>query len=101
MRMWVGYLSLFFATTLEASLPPYFQSTNEIKRILSHEQVLKAIGPGRAIQGVVRNDSGWEVLTESCRLQVDVSYTPREDGRIGPVNFQLKVARALHCSGGL
>lgn len=73
--------------TVEALLPPLYQSSNEIKSILNNEELGKKLQSGELIIAIQRNANGYEIITNHHRLQVDVINEPVQ--RIGPAVYHL------------
>jgi hypothetical protein len=75
-------------SSLEAALPPLYQSANEIKAILASEEFGQKLQSGELILTIQRSENGYEVLTNHHRLQVDILNVP--SNKPGPIQFKLK-----------
>ncbi|MBJ7450095.1 MAG: hypothetical protein JHC93_07050 [Parachlamydiales bacterium] len=76
-----------------ALLSPLNQSIVEIKAVLDNQQFAKAIPSGEDIQDIIKIDSGYLIITDNYRLQVDVNYTPQD--KMGPAKFNLSYHTAV------
>lgn len=72
-----------------SALPPFFQSTSELNRIINDERVYEKLGSGQLIEEVRRTDSGWIILTQSYSLKIDVVNIPSK--LVGAHEFELVV----------
>jgi hypothetical protein len=71
-----------------AVLPPFYHSSNEIRRILEDPKTHEKLGSGQLIVEIRKVDSGWIIKTPKYEMLVDVIYLPSE--RIGASNFELE-----------
>jgi hypothetical protein len=79
--------SLLFASIGFSALPPVYQTSNEIKEILNDERLYEKLGSESVIQGIIKGEKGWIVITNKYYLRVFVEYLPAK--RVGPVDFRL------------
>lgn len=89
--------ALVFSSASFAALPPLYQSQRELMSVLQNNEVLEKLGSGSPIDGIIRNEKGYSVLSKGCTLQVDVIYLPLPDGMVGPAKYKLEVADQLVC----
>ena len=90
----VSFLCSVFATVKqEAALPPFYQSVNEIKAILSHEELTSLELSGELLLGIQRTEKGYLIETTDHWVAVDVVYVPTS--RIGPVDFEIHFYPAI------
>lgn len=82
------WMALTLGTTVEAVLPPLYQTAAEIKSIMADEQLGQKLQAGEAIMSIQKNDTGYEIVTNQHRLQVEVSYEPAKQP--GPAKFKLQ-----------
>lgn len=80
--------SLTLLSSLEATLPPLYQTSTEIKAILMDQQLGQKLQSGEVIMKIEKNEKGYEILTNQHRLQVDVNNQPAE--RPGPTPYTLE-----------
>ena len=78
---------LLFASIGFTALPPVYQTSNEIKEILNDERLYEKLGSASVIQGIIKAEKGWVVITNKYYLNVCVEYLPSK--RMGPANFEL------------
>ena len=71
-----------------AILPPFYQSSIEIKRILNDPHTGEKLGSGQLILDIRRVENGWEIITPKYQMNVDVIYIPTH--RVGPAEFELE-----------
>jgi len=57
-----------------AVLPPFYQSTREIKDLLSDKRLAEKLGSGQMILEVNRTEKGYLIITPKKRLEIDVHY---------------------------
>lgn len=79
-------LGVFSAQSVCAILPPLYQTSNEIKAILESKELGQKLGSGDVIQTIQKNESGYEIITNKHRLQVDVSYVSNKGP--GPAEYK-------------
>jgi hypothetical protein len=71
-----------------AALPPFYQSSIEIERILNDPRTNEKLGSGQMILDIKRVENGWLIVTPRYQMNVDVNYIPT--GRVGPASFELE-----------
>lgn len=81
------YLSLL-ALPLVSVLPPFYQTRDEIRQILSDDRLSESIPDGEPILKIKRNDKGYKITTNKHSLQVNVNYKPLS--RPGPAQFDFE-----------
>ena len=79
---------LAYVGTAQAALPPLYQSTAEIKALMTDDRLGEKLQSGELITGIQKNDQGYEIITNQHRLQVNVDYLP--GNRPGPAKFNLR-----------
>ena len=79
---------LALTTTVEAALPPLYQTSKEIKDILGNPEFDQKLHSGEVIESIQKNDKGYLVSTNYNTLQVNIIYQKTE--RIGPAAFTLQ-----------
>lgn len=89
MRKAVFLLACFmFSISGFAMLPPFYQSSAEIKRILNDNRLTEKLGSGQLILDIKKVDGGWLITAPKYELKVDVNYLPAH--MPGPAQFDLK-----------
>ena len=63
---------IFLVSTGFAALPPLAQSTKEIQALLADANFYKSLGSAEIIKEIVRNETGYLVVTQHYTMQVDV-----------------------------
>lgn len=84
------FLTIFFVLGVissYAALPPFFQSSKEIKSILNDQRTYEKLTSGDLILEVKKVEGGWMVTTNHHELFVEVNYIPPQHP--GPVEFDL------------
>ncbi len=80
--------SLTLLSSLEAALPPLYQTSAEIKAIMMDPQLGQKLESGEVITKIEKTGKGYEIFTNQHRLQVDVIHQPAE--RPGPIPYVLE-----------
>lgn len=78
--------ALTLAGSVQAALPPLYQSSAEINAIMIDDQLGRKLQSGELITDIHKNEQGYLITTNHNRLQVNVEYMP---SRPGPVKFNL------------
>ncbi len=99
MKMVCLFVSLF-ATSLFAALPPLAQSTRELQALLADSHLQDWLGSGELIQDIIRTENGYLVMTRNYAMRVDIQYTPTEQKRVGPAQFQLQFNKPISLQTG-
>ncbi len=86
----------FFSNFASAVLPPYFHRVKELKSVIEDKEVEKKIGQSKMIEGVIKTNSGYQIFTDECKLEVKINYIKSEPERLGPAEFEVKVGK-LEC----
>jgi hypothetical protein len=81
-------VSLFATSASFAVLPPFYQTTKEIKAILNDERLAESLGSGESILEIKRVEDGYEIMTTKYSLHILVNYVPR--GYPGPAIFSFE-----------
>jgi len=81
--------SQLFSPSLLAALPPYYQSAKEIIAILNSSIVAQKLSTPYPIDSIKKTEKGYRLAAGKCELEVNIIYKPREDGLVGPVNFEI------------
>ncbi len=84
---------VFFASSGFALLPPLAQGIREIQTLLSDSRLYGALGSAEIIQEIVRNETGYMIVTPHYVLQADIHYLPL--GKVGPAKFEFEFRDAL------
>ena len=90
---------LFVTTAAWALLPPYYETSKEIKAILEDPTVIEKISSGRPIQTIVKTSKGYVITagpTGECTLHVLINYLPPTRGFVGPAQYDI-VTENLEC----
>jgi hypothetical protein len=89
-------LTLFFASSAFAALPPLAQSIREMKALLAEPRFYEALGSAEQIKNIVRTENGYLVLTQNYAMNVDIRYLEREDLHfVGPARFEFVFNRPV------
>jgi hypothetical protein len=86
----LGISFSLFAFPLHALLPPYYQSKNELLEILNSDEVANKMTSGRLINSIEKTDFGYKMTARECTLEIFVNYKKRNDGLVGPAEFEIK-----------
>ena len=81
------FFTTMFAINTFAALSPFYQSIAEYKRLLNHPQLVQKIGNSRSIYSIARKGDVFKIKANECRLKAKITYTPRNDGSVGPAIF--------------
>lgn len=57
-----------------ALLPPFYQSSKEIKHLLSDPRLAEKLGSGQMILQIIRTNTGYLIVTPQKRLDVEIHY---------------------------
>lgn len=79
--------SIALNTTLPALLPPLYQSTAEIKAILSDEKLSEVLQSGDLIMDIKRTESGYLIITNHREVEAQIVY--KKSHSIGPAKFDV------------
>lgn len=85
MKQWL-LLALLFSAGLHAALPPFAQSTREIRALLADPKLYELLGSAEAIHQITRTETGYFLMTGKYVLSVDVEYGSTH-GIAGPIPF--------------
>ena len=85
-KIFLLVLFVGFITSGFCALPPFYQSTKEIKALITDPRFHEKLGSGQYIQSITRKDHGWLIKTPKYLLFVDVKYSYSH--RIGPAEFE-------------
>jgi hypothetical protein len=88
-RLFLFFSILFISNNLMAALPPYYQSAKEIIAVLNNSEVAEKIGSGRLIHSVTKTEGGYIINAGNCTLTVNITYSPRTNGMVGPAIFEV------------
>lgn len=86
-RIGFTFLAILATTQLQGLLPPLYQTANEIKAILSDEQLGGKLESGEVIEKIEKNDHGYEIWTNKSHLQVSIVYEHLQHP--GPAQYKL------------
>jgi len=88
MKKWFFLSFVLSGTSLFALLPPLCQSAKEIDALVQHEELYGLLPSGEMIQEIRHLPTGYEVITQHYRLEVDCVY--KSQTRPGPAEFELQ-----------
>jgi len=71
-----------------AVLPPLYQNTKEIKKILNDDRLYEKLGSDQIIENISKSNTGWIITTSKYKLKIDVEYLPKSK-ILGPIDFKL------------
>ncbi|KPK33176.1 MAG: hypothetical protein AMS24_02040 [Chlamydiae bacterium SM23_39] len=71
-----------------SALPPLYQNSKEIKKILNDNRLYKKLGSDQTIENITKSEKGWIITTPKYTLKIDVEYLPKSK-ILGPVDFKL------------
>lgn len=80
-----GCMSL--SSSLSALLPPLYQSTAEIKAVLSDEKLSDVLQSGDLIMDIKRIDGGYLIVTNHREIEAQIVY--KKNHSIGPAKFDV------------
>lgn len=81
-----------FSSSLQAVLPPLYQTSKELRMVLEGDLLGKALPDGEPILEIRKNDKGYEITTLHYHVQANIVYKPT--GRPGPVQFEVQFQKA-------
>lgn len=89
MKKYLYMVMTFIAlqATAEAALPPLYQTSAEIKAIMSDHRLGDKLQSGEPIINIEKIAQGYLITTNRSQLQVKVIYEPSE--RPGPSQYRL------------
>lgn len=82
----------FSTVSMEAILPPLYQTSKELRALLEPERLGKALPDGEPILEIRKNKDGFEIVTPRYHVQANVIY--KQTGRPGPAQFEIQFADA-------
>ena len=71
--------------SLQAALPPLYESLSEYKSLLGDEELSNKLGSAEGIQDVKRTEKGFRITTKKYNLDVDIVFEPQSHP--GPAKF--------------
>lgn len=74
-----------------AALPPYWQRSREIERIVGDPQVQDALGGAPIVSVTWTEEDRYEVRSEKCAVTVTIVDVPQDEAIAGPRQFDLEV----------
>jgi len=95
MKKWI---SILFASTAFAALPPLAQSTQELQALLADSRFYEALGSSELVKEIIRTEKGYLILTQNYVMQVDLQYGGGKG--VGPIPFQLEFHSPVDLSTG-
>lgn len=87
------------AASAFALLPPLYETAAVIKAIVTDPQLGQKLEAGEVIVTIQRNETGYEVITNKHRVQVDVTNEPAE--RPGPAHYKIVFQEAVPLKAGI
>jgi hypothetical protein len=79
--------SMALSAPLPALLPPLYQSTAEIKAILSDEKLSDVLQSGDLILDIKRTDNGYLIVTNQREVEAQIVY--KKNHAVGPAKFDI------------
>jgi hypothetical protein len=73
------------SSSLQAALPPLYESLSEYKSLLGSEELSNKLGSAEGIQDVKRTEKGFRIATKKYNLDVDIVFEPQSQP--GPAKF--------------
>jgi hypothetical protein len=83
-----GLLSLPLTSSLEALLPPLYQTADEIAAVVKEHELGNALPSGEPIVGIRKTENGYMVFTTNHQVEATIVYEPAT--RPGPARFSVK-----------
>ncbi len=71
-------LAVLLITQAEALLPPLYQTSAEIRDIMTSAQLGQKLQAGEVIEKIQKNEQGYEVMTNKNHLYIHVIYETHE-----------------------
>lgn len=89
LKIWIvgSILCCTCFTTVEAALPPLYQSLKEYKALIESPELSQQLGAAAVILNITRESNGFIVVSSRKTLLVDVVYDPQDHA--GPAKFHL------------
>lgn len=81
---------LFLASSGFSLLPPLAQSVREIQTLVADRRLYDSLGSAEVIQEIVRNEAGYQVVTQHYTMQVDLRIIRTEKRICGPAQFEFE-----------
>lgn len=81
-----------FSASLQAILPPLYQTSQELRQLLEGDRLGKALPSGEPILEIRRNEKGYEITTAHYHVQANINYIPT--GHPGPAQFEVEFQKA-------
>lgn len=76
---------ILIAGSMEAVLPPLWQSRDEIKSLLESSEIGRYLDSSEAIKEIKRSEWGYYLITNKHTLEARIRYQPQS--MPGPTNF--------------
>lgn len=86
-------LSIYLASSVDAALPPLYQSLNEFKALLEHPQLTQKLQSGELITDIEKSDRVFIITTNKHTLEVNIVYEAQSSP--GPQQFKLEFAEPV------
>lgn len=77
----------FIDNTNVMALPPEVQKQREIDAIKKDPRLVELIG--NSVYEIRETETGYMIVTDWCEVSVTINYLPREDGLVGPAEFEV------------
>lgn len=84
----MGTLFFSLSGSLQAALPPLYQTAAEIVALLQDHELGKVLSDGEPIVEIHKIDTGYLVVTTKHQVQATIVYEPAV--RPGPAQFNVK-----------
>ena len=87
-------LMLLGVSSASAALPPYWQRSREIERIVGDQGVSDALKSSPIVSISTTGNDKYEVRSDQCMVTVTIVDVPQDEAIMGPRNFDLEVGEA-------
>ncbi|MBA3721646.1 MAG: hypothetical protein H0W88_04520 [Parachlamydiaceae bacterium] len=79
---------VLLSQSVEAALPPLYQSKKEIDAIFASPEYGQVFQSGELITEIKRTENGFDISTNKNRVHVDIIY--QSNPKPGPIQFKVK-----------
>lgn len=86
-KLGLALLAALIIMQAEALLPPLYQTSGEIKAIMSDDQLGQKLQSGEVIEKIEKNDYGYEITTNKSHVQVSIVY--EHATQPGPAHYKI------------
>lgn len=88
---------LGWTISIDAALPPFYQSVNEYRSLLNDKQLEKALVSAEGIREIKRTENGFTIISNKHTLDVELIYDSQ--AMPGPANFHFIFHDAIKING--